>query len=541
MYHFIIHPSNLPSDDDCTSSTSSSAFVTPLSTRSQSPLFHLPNPDPKENFAHCLSDSLQKMKVERLTALPDFNDDVLTSLNLNDHVNMTVTTANSHDSGSILTSQVHTVNTTSIKNKQKKRLNGLQRPQMKRVDQSSSSPVHCINELSLTTSAERKDKPRLAPSRNRKVKKTVYEGDDSGCSVGYGSGTSSSKAKKSRHTIPSHHKDKNNFEDISISSASPPSSVCSHSPVTLSPSPTSSFSNQLTVKNSMNPSLQKFFSTNNDTINLDNNTQDNESKDEWPDLGMDFSTPSKPPSDKIHTHLELEAQFSESSPDSKTEDNDSGCNMSISSSIEFSLRSLKRSHQQPISPQQPQVNTTVPYPLVVDKLPPLPGRDPPQHQCVISPEHYLWLQSQQLNTFIQQHQEQQEKQTDKQLFYPVEPPPQHISVCPPEAMGIHCPLPVHPPHLHPRPPPPLPHMIPPHHPFPQLFHPPPPPSSRPLFFSPPHLHDSQFTPIIQSCLSDRFCPPPPPPPPPLPIQPYHQDILLTGNTSGKCVCSGGSK
>ena len=459
---FIIF-SNLPSEDEhCNSSTSTSAFVTPLSTRSQSPSLPLADFDSlcnsKEDFIYSLTNSLNGCIT-----------------NSDGHCNPHCESSGMHTGTVAIVPGPETISSPSCttctlngsesdeKNQPKKRMNGI------------IQANH--NHLSVSPEGElpaRKDTEHVkaVSSRNRRNKKTNdnVSFNPKGKKMHSLSLESCDKHLSLNHTSdkPCKSMEQNDVEISSISSASPASSVCSHSPQTFSPSPTSSI-------NSFNKDLAP------KATNLRKKPkEDSQMKDEWPDLGMEFSiSPKAPKPAEIHSHLEIEAGMTESLLDPKAEEDDSGCNMSIGSSNESSFSTAKH--------QQPETVDSTPFPMVMNNA--LSSSIlPSQHH--LSPEQYLLMQSHQLNVFIQQHQEQQEKQTDNQVFYPVDPPPH--------------PMTIHPPHLMPAPqhqPPPFS----PSTPIPVRFL----PQSPPL--------NSQMNLEIRTCLSN---PPPPPPPPPVPVQTY---------------------
>lgn len=279
------------------------------------------------------------------------------------------------------------------------------------------------------------------------------------------------------------------LESSSISSASPSSSVCSHSPVATSPSPTpfSGGGNPMLVEQSIHPSLRKILGKSSSNLYSGGEVAGKEEKDEWPDLGMEYTnSPPKLPGSGVHLHLEVEAKSLELLPPECTEKEDSGCNMSVESSIEESCASgggFKLLEQLAGAPYHPimSVNSN----CYTESLNCGLGTSP--HFQI---QQYLWVQSQQLNKFVQEHKEQQEQQTNKQIFYPLDP-------------------------VQDLPPPYLSHHMTPMIQTPSFFQLGPPHIPRPLFFPP--QHDTQ----VSKQSSDLTSPPTPPPPPPLPVHPYH--------------------
>lgn len=486
------------------------------------------------------------------------------------------------------------------KNRSKKRLNGLQSPKPPRrgggIDRDIFTPPSFLseNQFALLDSGLEQfgDEAEFVSPKTRRKKKNngnngnngsnvaVHESTDSGFGDSNASTTSSSKAKKGRSSLKvpkgqlpasglvlKHGGKKGHkleqcisFENSSVSSASPSSSVCSHSPLTLSPSPTSSFSNHLPIavelESSMDPTFHRGRSEEESSEG---------GKDEWPDLGMETAPPlvKIPASARVYTHLEVEAKSLEEvaikeEEEEKMEGKAGGCELdeecttearraeeqekavgkeeeerevNIVCNVEF------KSHVEPVHilPQPP--HSAGPAGVMV--MPPNPPSTFPAPSVGVSgmhcftaggilggamfggdltspaqqmpPQQYLWMQEQQLKAFIQQHQEQHEKQTDNQIFFPLDPLPRPHSM--------------HPPNLVPLPPPLMaPHLpSPPHHHPPQMLNP-----SRPLFFPPRSPQTPHITPLSQATTATTAAtatPPHPPPPPPLPVHHYMPPTL----------------
>ena len=543
--------------------------MTPLSPRSQSPLLSLPptnepssptGESTKENhFYHSLTKSLKKVEVDRSDLSDRSNETssgVGASVDTNDdQLDSTLTSSSSWvgpgeaSERSVRTTPTNLANKENagnsssnvckpkLKGRSKKRLNGFQEDSvpLTLVDAQANGFI---------------EKKRKGSPKGKRKKKGANNASVDAVTLKVPQETQhGSKHKQgSVGNVKTHKPDQQQqigFESSSISSASPPSSVCSHSPLT-SPSPTSSFSGQLAVTSVDITKLLARPNLNRATTASNAKCEGSEEKDEWPDLGMDFGTP--PPKPKVLKHLEVEAKSLELSPQCRMEEEDSGCNMSMSigSSIELlaggagggAVGGFKHAK---LPLETPPLLASVPVttasflaianpphcgfggggrqpgllgtPFVGDALLPPPPL-PPHNQHHLTSQHYLWVQSQQLNMFIQQHQEQQEKQTGKPIFYPVD----HIG----HPMGVHPttppsqpPLIQQPPLLHP---PLIPHLpLPPHLP-PHLPLPPP----RPLFFPPLKPQVAPNRSVIRT--SDPLSPPSPPPPPPLPARPY----LLAG-------------
>ncbi len=567
-------------------SASTSAFMTPFSTpfslRSQSPLLSPPamneasssatGQGAKENqfFLQDLTKSLKKVEMDRSDSSDRSNgtsSGVGASIDTNDdQLNSTLPVSSSSCKGSgrgTCATPTSLADKGKSKGRSKKRLNGLQDLPH---DAPIITPFTSVDDqadgfIEKKRKGSPKGKKKKKGSANASLEATTHANLQVPQETQHGSkgnGGGSLKAPKSgpqRQQI--------GFENSSISSASPPSSVCSHSPLTLSPSPTSSFSGQLvaaaaaTVDMSINPSLHKLLARPNLSGARPTSAtakEGSEGKDEWPDLGMDFGTP--PPKPKVLKHLEVEAKSLESSPECRTEEEDSGCNMSVGSSSELSAAAggvtggaaggvVVKQVKLPLeTPPLPPLLAKVPVSsgsgfLAVGNAPHfggggrgggllgspfgnalLPPPLPPPNQHHLSSQHYLWMQSQQLNVFIQQHQEQHEKQTTNHIFYPVEPIGQRGCV-------VH---PAPPPPLLQHPPPPLlqlpllQHLLPLHLPLPQ---------PRPLFFPPMKPQVALNHPAVKP--SDSFSPPTPPPPPPLPVRPYlPARANQLGRNEGKC-------
>ena len=383
-------------------------------------------------------------------------------------------------------------------------------------------------------------------SRASGLKVPPPQGPSQAGAVGGATGVTKHGGKKGRKKCDQ----RMTLESSSLSSASPASSIHSHSPVTLSPSPTPSFSSHHVSSAAA-------------TITQPPPPEE-PPKDEWPDLS-EFTQAAPPASPhplpdpaKVQTHLEVEAKVLEqsSSPDfsssvatqEEEEEEDSSYSPSVDTSSEHSA-SLGGAEALLPTPVIPTVATSasVSYsPMVMAggmHCYPSPGMLSPMFGGPLSmsrpqlgggdmsPEQYLWMQQQQLKMFIQRHQEQHERQTDTQIFYPVDP----ILGTPP------CPLPLAgtPPGVLPPPLPPagppmqLPNLIqvpllPPLLPLPRPVSP-----SRPLFFPPRSPHSPQGGMLPSQPLSGP--PFPPPPPPPLPVHPYHMVPTLSCSSPSKSI------
>lgn len=378
----------------------------------------------------------------------------------------------------------------------KKRLNGLVQ------DHSvASAQVSIMETQSLVPPEQLKTGNKKSSTKNKRKKRVANSTTDS-CDSSI---TSFDAAKKTHSSLKvpkeppnlgsqkrgKSHKSKQlvNLESSSISSASPSSSVCSQSPLTLSPSPTFSVS-------SGNRTLCKLLASgSNLNTREDVGRKTSEGKDEWPDLDMEYNNvPPKCPGSGVHRHLDVEAKSLELSPE-YAEKEDSGCNMSVGSSNESCAGGVKLQLL-----EQPPATVMAPYPSVSNGNCYAGEVLSPQFSEHLQSQQYLWMQSQQLNMFVQQHKEQQEQQTDKHIFYPVDPVLEPPAPCLPQHVTpglIQTPFFQHVP------------LSPPHNPH----------DPRPLFFPVQSSHDPQ----VPGQLSDL---PHPPPPPPLPVHPYHPP---TGN------------
>lgn len=496
--------SYLPSGDEQAYSTSTSKFVTPL----QSPVPDGPDHPHKhkDQFAQKLTNSLEKVAASRTKA----SSAAVIAEKLGQ---MDPIAAGVISSGTRGTHSTNQESTGACKNKQKshskKRLNG------------KIIPQDAVSSLSDVTEQQGSAEMKFVSSRNRRKKRVADEATtDSGDSAAGKASKPLSSLKVPRELLSSNQSRKYSnthkldqqisLEISSISSASPTSSVCSHSPQALSPSPTSSISNNSIPLSTaiVDHSLQRILPNCTNLSSSKNGKEEGSgAKDEWPDLGMD-STPPKPPAGKVHLHLEVEAKSLESSPECRTEEEDSGCNMSMGSSSESCAVGLYNKQQ---SLEQPTASSAA-YPIYgggSDMLSPPPHPPPPFSDPHLQCQQYLWMQSQHLNMFIQQHKEQQENQTDNQIFFPMDlsPLPQCNDFPPPSPIQ----LPLH------LPPPPC--QPPPPHPA----------HTRPLFFplQPLDYQMPLLRPGMDSGLSDVSCPPAPPPPPPIPVHHYSPSQWVT--------------
>lgn len=507
--------SNFPSADEQECSPSTSAFVTPCSTRSQSPLLPLADPPDQtparqdQQFIHSLTSSLQEvMETERAKDNSAFS--MTDNSEQADSVFSRSVTGSSEagDTDRPLISEhtellVSMESTSCQKSRPKKRLNGL-------VQDCSAAVLASTTETQSVAPQQLKTGKKL--SKNKRKKKVNNDAATDSCDSSITSDTvkkthSSLKVPMEPPVQGSKKRSKNHkanqlicVESSSISSASPSSSVCSHSPVATSPSPTSfSGGNPMSVEQSIHPSLRKILGKTSSNLNsgggevAGKEEKTSGEKDEWPDLGMEYnSSPPKPPGSGVHLHLEVEAKSLELSPSECTEKEDSGCNMSAGSSTEESCASgggFKFLEQLAGVSYHPIVNSNC---YSGEVLSPQFGN--PHFQS----QQYLWMQSQQLNKFVQEHKEQQEQQTNNQIFYPIDPIQDHPPPCLPHHMTpmIQTPFLFQPIQLGP----------------PRILDP------RPLFFpAQPGSRDSQ----VPDQSSDPTGPPTPPPPPPLPLRPYH--------------------
>ena len=219
---------------------------------------------------------------------------------------------------------------------------------------------------------------------------------------------------------------------------------------------------------------------------------------------------------------------SEPRADEATEEEevDSRCSMSTGSGGDSATSGTSSKNQ---LPETTVTTEHVQYALTVDGAA-NPLCDPLLQQQHLSPNQYLQLKRDQLNKFVQQYQEKLEKQTDNQIFFPVEPPPPPHMTLPsvpmlssPPAVPMLSPTSIQmmtTPMFLQSPPPPLHHL-----------HPSGPDIRTSLAGAPPFLSTS----------------PPPPPPPPLPPNlPYNvmlppplpstagQD-LLASSVDGQCI------
>ena len=494
-FHTHTHYSNLPSADEHSPSTS--AFVTPRSTRSQSPLLPSPpGPSHQDQFIQCLTSSLHEVETQR--AKVDFSGDSVFSSCMTGSSEACDTDGSKH-TGLVVIDKDDTG--TAYKEKQKtrpkKRLNGLVQ---------DSDVAALVGPVEGTSEAEPAKTGKKLP-KNKRKKKMASEAATDSCDSSITSDTTKghsnlkvpkeplSQASKKRHKGLKTNQ-LISLESSSISSASPSSSVCSHSPVATSPSPTS-FSGAglpIPVDQSIHPSLGKILlgteahSSNLNTSPAGRKEKSGEEKDEWPDLGMECSGTARPkqPGSGVHLHLDVEAKSLEMMPECTGEKEDSGCNMSVGSSTGDSCASTG------VHLLEQLVAASLYTGEVLS-----PQFGDPHLDLHLQSQQFLWLQSQQLNKFIQEHMEQEEQQTDKQIFYPIDPivEPSHL----PHHMNsnlIQTPLFFQPMPLG------LPRVV---------------ANPRPLFFpAQPASRDSQ----VPEQSSDLVCPPSPPPPPPLPIRPY---------------------
>lgn len=181
------------------------------------------------------------------------------------------------------------------------------------------------------------------------------------------------------------------------------------------------------------------------------------------------------------------------------EEHDSGCNMSTCSG---SAESASSTGGGALAGNQP-LEHNAQYPIMADStLNPL--CEPVSQHHHLSPNQYLQLKRNQLTMFVQQYQEKVEKQTDDQIFFPVDPPPptSHMTmmISPPVQILS---------------PPPMQMMTP------TIFLQSPPP---PLHHHHPVVADIR-TSLVAGAPPFLSSSPPPPPPPPLPPNlPY--DIML---------------
>lgn len=392
----------------------------------------------------------------------------------------------------------------------KKRLNGGQRPKGRKGDH-SDCPASSLD----ATMTER----RAHSGKNR----TKAEGADQRHAA------ASHQVNKMQpppllsvppppHETPSTHSSKPMqlvVEFSSVSSASPASSVCSYSPPTLSPSPTSSFHTHLVVDTpGAHPAHHQMVFGNFANLNspakpeLSNKVDDEGHviKDEWPDFGEDASGKIPQNSTKFYEsdhkvdETKKEDLLSEPSvavepflPDTAPEEEDSGCNLSIRSSNVSVPSSLARQTVQENCVYAPLCGS------LLQSTPPYQH----QHQHHLSPNQYLQFQREQLTKFVKQHQEQKEKQTDKQIFFLFDPPPPPMNVSPTHMSLAPLQMVTSPLTL-----------------------------QRPLYFSPPPFH---IHPVRTSLPRQPFSSsPPPPPPPPLPPNlPYNVPTSVTSCGSRK--------
>lgn len=473
-------------DEECSASTS--AFVTPFSSRCQSPL--LPPADSSDpahgiaqqdqQFVESLTSSLQEVEAKRVVV-----ESTLGNGQADSAVSGSATGSSEtcDDDKTLVCTADREIIGTASKDKQKvnpkKRLNGL-------VQDYSVVTEVCVAESRCLVVAEQ---PKGTKKQGKKKKKKAANDSTDSCDSSITLSDSAPTAHPSLKVpkeLPSQNAKKrgkshkfSNLESSSVSSASPSSSVCSHSPLAMSPSP-------ISVEQSIHPSLHKILadgSNLNTTMEEAGEATTSEGKDEWPDLGMECSAPPKPPpGSRVHLHLEVEAKYLELSPE-VVEREDSGCNMSVGSSESpaggFKLQTL----------EQIAASSTYPVNWLTSEILTTQFNDP--H---LKSQQYLWCQRQQLHMFVQQHMEQQEQQTDKQIFYPIDPTldtpappciPQHMTpTLVPAPLFQH----VQRSHIDPR----------------------------PLFFPTQPSHDPQ----VPGKSSDVACPPYPPPPPPLPVHPY---------------------
>ena len=496
--HTHIH-SNLPSGDEQAYSTSTSKFVTP----SQSPIPNGPSDHPhKDHFTQKLTNSLEKVVASRTKASSAVKAEKLIRVDpivgVGSGTGMAHPTTNQDSTGACKNKQ---------KSRSKKRLNG------------KIIPQDIMGEVHLMEQQQGSGEMRFVSSRNRRKKRVIDEATtDSGDSAVGKASKSLSSLKVPRELLSSNQGGKKHtlkfdqqisLEISSISSASPTSSVCSHSPQALSPSPTSSISNSIPLSTTIADHTLQRILPNGTNLSSKHKQEDSEVKDEWPDLGMD-NTPPKPLTGKVHLHLEVEAKSLESSPECRTEEEDSGCNMSVgSSSAESCALGLYK--------QQSLEQPTAAYPIYAG------GNDmisPPPHPAAaavaafnnphLQSQQYLWMQSQHLNMFIQQHKEQHDNQTDNQIFFPMDISPQ-CSDFPPMQPPLHLP----PPPNNLQQAPPTSHL----------------PHTRPLFFPALPLQDYRV-PLLRAGVgngpSGVSCPPAPPPPPPIPVHHYSPTQWVAG-------------
>ena len=363
----------MPSENE-KSSISSSAFLTPLSIFSRSPPLLLPQTGSEggllanNEFVHCLTNSLQAIVVEQASANrnnKDSNDntvDVLSDatnlLKAPDVVNGCAGNGSDEDNGvsNLLLSGTKGSRGNSSgghpKSLHKKRLKGVHRPKTRKGDHGCDSHT---SHLDLTMMERRVhggkqhrnkgvfDDPKHATNSHQENKSKPPQL----FVLSHERKPFTQDPKPIRHTV--------GFN--SVSSASPASSVCSYSPPTLSPSPTS-FHSSLTVET---PSSQPTHILEN-IANLNHtakpeDTHEERIKDAWPDFGVDVSA-------KLPQAIPLYG--SENKADEPTEEDllceppivvttslpcplpeelDSGCNFSISSSNESASSSLARENE----------------------------------------------------------------------------------------------------------------------------------------------------------------------------------------------------
>lgn len=547
-YSLHLH-SNLASEEEGKCSASTSAFVTPLSTRSQSPLHPPANADPSHHhatkeFAESLTNSLQKVEADRTDAADAQAKAEAVEADTSNDVGKPVTGPTDEDKAGSSKS--------SKKKNRKKRPNGLQPlPALRGLELDIPITYFSESQYSLPDS---EDAEFVSPkTRRRKKNPGACESANSGLGDLGANVSSSGKPKKnlkvsqapppppaSQKRNKKKKKKSTSLESSSVSSASPTSSICSHSPETLSPSPTSSFSSQLPATtetpSSASPSLQSAATQSISSTNTQ--TTSEEPKDEWPDLEelASASAPAPPPRPlpepvRVHTHLEVEAKVLEEAsladlvPEHQEEVKEevAGEVNSRGATVEISGKEGATGGMA-LLPDPPMIipttasTTSVSYsPIVMSSgvqcfapnvLGTVYGDPLSQGGGDMPPDQYLWMQHQQLKAFIQKHQEQHENQTDNQIFFPVEPLP--------ETTPCALPLPETPP-LHPMVQVPLlsPLLPTPPHPL---------GPSRPLFFPPRSPHSPQG--VLGQPSSGL---PLPPPPPPLPVHPYQTAPPLSSN------------